>query len=73
VTGMAAIGLAIALAAVAAVGVAATISLPDAACNAGTEMAHSSIPAETGSGIAVPGHDHVPFAGDSGCATGTSG
>jgi len=70
---MAAVGLAIALVAVAAVGVAATISLPDAACNAGTEMAHSSIPADTGSGIAVPGHDHVPIVGDSGCATGGSG
>jgi len=73
VTGMAAIGLAIALAAAAAVGVAATISLPDAACNAGTDTAHSSIPAETGSGTAVPGHDHVPSVGDSGCATGASG
>ncbi len=73
VTKMAAIGLAIALAAVAAVGVAATISLPDAACNTGTETAHSSIPADTGAGDPVPGHSHVPIAGDDGCTTGGSG
>jgi len=70
--GVTAIGLAVALAAIAAAGsMAHAVDLPDAACNAGTDTAHASIPAETGSGMNVPGHAFVPTSGEDACAIGS--
>ena len=72
VSGVTAVGLAVALAAMgaAAAGVTHAVGLPDAACNEGTETAHASIPEETGTGVETPGHMHVPELGEDGCSTG---
>ena len=46
-------------------------ALPSAACNQGTENAHSSIPATTGTGAVTPGHEAVPEEGVEGCGHGS--
>jgi hypothetical protein len=33
---------------------------PSAACNAGTLNAHTQVPEETGAGVPVAAHEHIP-------------